>query len=104
VTSIPTFVLHSWHCGGGGERRLAVDFLRQSADRKMESVAAVEPMGNPGKLPHLPRWYNDLRSSTAKALLTAESVAIRAMADALPPKLTGKPKGSTRAAKRQKGP
>ncbi len=60
---------------GGGERRLAADFLRQSADRKLESVAAAEPMENPGDLPLLPRWYNDLRSSTAKALLTAESAA-----------------------------
>jgi hypothetical protein len=31
---------------GGGDRRLAADFLRKSADRKVESVAAVEPMGN----------------------------------------------------------
>ena len=74
---------------GGGDRRLAADFLRQSADKKMESVAAVEPIRNPGKLPPLPRWYSDLRSSTAKALLTAESEAIRAMADALPRKLVG---------------
>ena len=86
---------------GGGERRLATDFLRRSADRKMESVAAAEPMGNPGELPPLPRWYSDLRSSTAKALLTAESAAIRAMAEALPRKLTGKPKGT--GVKRQKG-
>lgn len=88
---------------GGGERRLAADFLRQSADRKMESVAAVEPMGDSDTLPPLPRWYSDLRSSTAKALLKAESVAFRAMAEALPRKLTGKPKGSTRASRRQKG-
>jgi hypothetical protein len=88
---------------GGGERRLAADFLRQSADRKMESVAASEPTGNPGDLLPLPRWYNDLRSSTAKALLTAESSAIRAMADALPRKFSGKPRHSTRAAKKQKG-
>ena len=88
---------------GGGERRLAADFLRQSADRKMESVAAVEPMGNPGELPPLPRWYHDLKSSTAKSLLTAESTAIRAMADALPRNLSGKPRHNTRATKKQKG-
>ena len=40
---------------GGGDRRLAADFLRQSADKKMESARAVEPMGNPGRLPPLPR-------------------------------------------------
>ena len=88
---------------GGGDYRLAADFLRQSADKKMESLSTIEPTGNPGKMPLLPRWYSDLRSSTAKALLTAESAAIRAMAEALHPNHTGKPKGSTRAANRQKG-
>ena len=81
---------------GGGDRRLAVDFLRQSADKKMESVAAAEPIGNPRGLPLLPQWYSDLRSSTAKALLRAESAAIRAMADALPRKLYGKSRHGTR--------
>jgi DNA-binding PadR family transcriptional regulator len=85
---------------GGGDRRLAADFLRQSADLKM---AAAEPIGNSGALPPLPQWYSYLRSSTAKALLTAESWAIRAMADALPRKLSGRPSYSTRATKKQKG-
>jgi hypothetical protein len=67
------------------------------------SVAAFEPIANPRGLPLLPRWYSDLRSSTAKALLTAESAAIRAMADALPRKLSGKPTHGNRAAKKQKG-
>ncbi len=87
---------------GSGDRRLAVDFLRRSADRRMESVATVEPMGNPGEMPPLPHWYHDLRSSTAKALLTAESMAIRAMADALPRKLTGKPGHITPAGNKHK--
>jgi DNA-binding PadR family transcriptional regulator len=88
---------------GGGDRRLAADFLRQSADMKVALVAAVESIGNPGKLPPLPRWYSDLRSLAAKALLTSESVAIRAMAEALPQNLSGKPRRSIRAAKKQKG-
>jgi hypothetical protein len=87
----------------GGDRRLAADFLRQSADKKMESVAAAEPIGNPAALPLLPQWYSHLRSSTAKALHTAKSVAIRAVADALPRKLSGRPRYSTRASKKQKG-
>jgi len=87
---------------GGAERRLAANFLRQSADGKLQSVAVVEPMGNPDQLHPLPRWYSDLRSSTAKALLTAESAAIRAMADALPRKLSGTPRRSTRAVKKPK--
>ena len=34
---------------GGGDRRRAADFLRQSADKKMESVAASEPIGQSGQ-------------------------------------------------------
>jgi DNA-binding PadR family transcriptional regulator len=86
---------------GGGDRRLAADFLRQSADEKMELVAAAKPMDNPVGVPLLPRWYGELRSSTAKTLLTAESEAIRAMADALPLKLSSGARHSTRAAKKQ---
>src|ERR1039457_3912197 len=72
----------------GGDRRLAANDLRRSADKKTESIAAAELTGNPGAVVPLARWYTDLRSETAKALLSAESTAIRAMADALPRKLT----------------
>ena len=88
---------------GGGDRQLAADFLRRSADKKMESVGAAELSGDPGKLPPLPRLYSELRSLTTKSLLTAESAALRAMADALPRKLLGKPRPSARAIKAQKG-
>lgn len=88
---------------GSGERRLAADFLRQSADKKTESIAAAELTDNPGAVVPLARWYTDLRSETAKALLSAESEAIRAMAEALPRKLTGRPARSTRPPKTQKG-
>ena len=88
---------------GSGDRRLAADFLRQSADKKTESIAAAElTAGSVAAVP-LARWYTDLRSETAKALLTAESEAIRAMADALPRKLTGRPNRSTRPPKPQRG-
>src|SRR5260370_10903459 len=73
---------------GGGDRRQAADFLRQSADMKMELVAATEPIGNPGVLPPLPQWYSDLRSSTAKSLLKHESPALRDTTDPLPTKLS----------------
>jgi DNA-binding PadR family transcriptional regulator len=86
---------------GSGDRRLAADFLRQSADKKMESIDATEPTSDATAL--LARWYTDLRSATAKALVTSEAEAIRAMADALPRKLTGKPKRSAGSVKRQKG-
>jgi DNA-binding PadR family transcriptional regulator len=88
---------------GSGDRRLAADFLRQSADKKMESIAAAELTGGPGVVAPLARWYTDLRSETATALLAAESDAIRSIADALPRKLTGRPARSTRTPKTQKG-
>jgi DNA-binding PadR family transcriptional regulator len=88
---------------GSGDRRLAADFLRQSADKKMESIAAAElTAGSVAAVP-LARWYTDLRSETAKALLSAESEAIRAMADSLPRSLTGKRGRNTRLPKGQKG-
>jgi DNA-binding PadR family transcriptional regulator len=89
---------------GSGNRRLAADFLCQSADKKMEAIAAAELTGGTGgTLAPLARWYTDLRSATATALLAAESEAIRAMAEALPRKLTGKMKRSIRIPKRQQG-
>jgi DNA-binding PadR family transcriptional regulator len=82
---------------GSGDRRQAADFLRQSGDKKMESIATTESAGDPGKVAPLARWYTDLRSKGAKALWKAESESIRATADALPRKLTGRPARSTRA-------
>jgi hypothetical protein len=88
---------------GSGDRRLAADFLCQSADRKIEAIAAAELTGGTGgALAPLARWYTDLRSATATALLAAESEAIRAMAEAQPRKLTGKPRRNTRPPKGQK--
>ncbi len=75
---------------GSGDRRLAADFLRQSADKKLESIAAAELTEGPGAVAPLARWYTDLRSETVQALLTAESEAVRAMADSLPRNFAGK--------------
>jgi DNA-binding PadR family transcriptional regulator len=86
-----------------GDRRQAADFLRRSADRKMESIGAPEPIDDLSALAPLARWYSELRSSAARTLLTAESSTIRAMAEALPRNLTEKPRRSIRAAKKQKG-
>ena len=74
---------------GSGDRRLAANFLCQSADKKMESIAAAELTGGPGAVAPLAQWYTDLRSETSKAVLAAESEALRAMAEALPRSLTG---------------
>ena len=88
---------------GSGDRRLAAEFLRQSADKRIDPVAAAVLTARQGALAPLARWYTDLRSATAEALLTAESEAIRIMAEALPRKLIGKPKRSDRTSKKQKG-
>jgi DNA-binding PadR family transcriptional regulator len=88
---------------GGGDRRLAAEFLRQSADKKTGSMAVTEQAGDSGALAPLGRWYSELRSASAKALLTAESASIRAMADALPRNLSAKPRLSSRAKKKQMG-
>jgi DNA-binding PadR family transcriptional regulator len=85
---------------GSGDRRLAVDFLRRAGDKKMESIATIE-LTSDAAAP-LARWYADLRSETAKAVLRAESEAIRAMADSLPRNLTGKPKANKRSTKSRK--
>ena len=51
----------------GGERQMAADFLRRSGDLKVESVATAELASD--AVSPLARWYADLRTSTAKALL-----------------------------------
>jgi DNA-binding PadR family transcriptional regulator len=86
-----------------GDSGLAAEFLRESADRKMELRATAEPSGDPGTVPPLARWYCEMRSAAAKALLTAECSVIRAMADTLPRSLTGKRGRNTRPPEGQKG-
>jgi DNA-binding PadR family transcriptional regulator len=85
----------------GGDRRVAADFLRESGTLNMASVAAIEPASD--AVAPLARWYSELRSSTVKALLAAESEAIRAMAESLPRNLTGKPRHRTPAGKKHRG-
>jgi DNA-binding PadR family transcriptional regulator len=84
---------------GSGDRRLAVDFLRQSGDKKIESMAPIE-LTSDAAAP-LARWYADLRSETAKTVVRAESEAIRAMAGSLPRSLNGKPRRNSRPPKTQ---
>ena len=74
---------------GSGDRLLAADFLRKSADRKLASVADAELTSVHDSSSPLARWYTALRSETAKSLLTAESQAVRSMAEALPQSLSG---------------
>jgi DNA-binding PadR family transcriptional regulator len=81
---------------GSGDSRLAMEFLRESADRKKALQAAAEPTGDTSTVPPLARWYVEMRAGAAKALLTAECSVIRAMADSLPRKLAGKARRSRR--------
>jgi DNA-binding PadR family transcriptional regulator len=88
---------------GGGDRRVAVEFLRESAYKKLETQEAAEPDGDPLKSVPLARLYSEMRSAAAKALLKAECSVIRAMADSLPRSLAGKPRHSKRPARSQQG-
>jgi DNA-binding PadR family transcriptional regulator len=86
---------------GGGDRGIAAGFLRESAHKKMALQANAEPTSDSGKVAPLARWYCEMRSTAARALLTAECSAIRAMADTLPRSLTGKTRRRTPTPKRK---
>ncbi len=88
---------------GSGDRRVAAEFLRESAYKKMEVRATAEPTTAQGKVAPLARLYCEMRSAAAKALLTAECSVIRSMADSLPGSLTAKPWQKKRPPKSQKG-
>lgn len=74
----------------GGDRRLAADFLLESATRKLESIRTTGGIGESDSLPPLALWYRRLRSTGAEALIKRESAAAIAMAKALPRKHPGK--------------
>ena len=87
---------------GSGDRVLAAAFLRESADRKLASVATAEPTITLNVSSTLARWYTSLRSEMAKASLTAESQAIRLMAETLPRTLSSNTAHSKRSIKTSK--
>jgi DNA-binding PadR family transcriptional regulator len=74
----------------GGERRLAADFLRQSAEKNSESVVEIEESRDSTVLVPIALWYQRLRSASAVTLLKGQAKAALAMADALPRHLSGK--------------
>lgn len=88
---------------GCGNRLLAAALLRKSADERVESLAATDVTSSSDAAHPLTQWYTHLRSNAAKALLTAESQVIRAMAEALPRSLTGKRRHSANTSKKLKG-
>lgn len=72
----------------GGERRLAKEFLDQSAAKKLSAVEALEENFECASGSLLADWYTRLRSNPGKAILKAESAAALAMAQSLPRKLS----------------
>lgn len=68
----------------GGDRRMAADFLRQSADQRLGAICNVEKPDPLPSLPSLATWYRRLRSTSAEALIKGEAAAALAMAKALP--------------------
>ncbi len=68
----------------GNDRRMAQDFLKQSAARKLEETSKREEVEGTASLPPLAQWYRGLRSTSAKTLVQGESAAALAMAKALP--------------------
>ena len=77
---------------GGGERRLAVEFLRKSAVKKAKSMDWTEEENTLNPSATLAAWYSRLRSAAAKARLKGESAAMLSMAKALPRHLASKRK------------
>jgi hypothetical protein len=78
----------------GGDRRLAVDFLRQPAACRVESIGSVEELDEPASAPPLALWYRKLRSTSVEPLRKGESSAALAMAKVLPRRPSGKQKQS----------
>ena len=75
-----------------GDRKLAADFLRQSAGKKLDAIATAGDPDAPDSPPPLALWYRRLRSTSANALIKGESAAALAMAKALPRRPSGKQK------------
>jgi DNA-binding PadR family transcriptional regulator len=71
----------------GEERRQAMDFLRQSAAKKAEALAALSQDEEIDGTTPLANWYRSLRSAAVKAMLKGESAAALAMSEALPRRL-----------------
>jgi DNA-binding PadR family transcriptional regulator len=85
----------------GANRRLAVDFLRKSADKKSQSRIGREVRQNADAPVPLGLWYRRLRSVAADAIFKGEAEAALAMAETLPRNLSrntrlGKQGNSTR--------
>ena len=59
----------------GGDRALAIDFLRQSAAKMRVAAKSVERTSDAGVPPALAYWYRKLRSAAAESLVQGEAAA-----------------------------
>lgn len=76
----------------GGNGKLAADFLRQSAKKKLKAITSAAKPEDSASLSPLALWYRKLRSTSADALIKGESAAALAMAKALPRRPSGRKK------------
>jgi hypothetical protein len=82
----------------GGDRPSATEFLSRSADRKIEYLNSIEQNNELTAVAPLAGWYSSMRSTAAKTLLDAESIAIRTVAKSLPRNIPVKSKRASRRA------
>ena len=83
----------------GGNRRLAVDFLRKSAARKLEALGTIQEPDGQESLSALAHHYKNLRAASAKALIKAEAAAAATMARTLPNASRAKQHNQTKPAR-----
>jgi DNA-binding PadR family transcriptional regulator len=85
----------------GGDRRLAAEFLSQSAEQKIEYLNSIEQEDGYAGVAPLARWYSSLRLTATKTLIEAESAATRTMAESLPESTLVKPSREAAAPRNQ---
>lgn len=71
----------------GGKRRLAADFLKQSAAKKLTALDALEEHADCASGSPLADWYTRLRSKSVSAVLQAEHATAISIGEALPKNL-----------------
>lgn len=67
----------------GGERKLAVDFLRQSAEKIQKLMQAVSGENSSDGASPLGDQYRALRGSAAKALLKAHAISVTSIVESI---------------------
>lgn len=70
----------------GGNRKIAVEFLRASSKQRKAWLKSVYPGADVRDQPPLAYWYQKLRSDLAVSVVHAEAAGILAMAKRLPEK------------------